>query len=388
MSEIVKRIDALSGQVVNVVRGYVEKSFTAMSQRIDDSEARMQAAIAAALSDAKAYAADIIAEIPAGPPGPQGEPGIGTQGPQGPQGDPGADGKSVTLEDVAPLVAEAVAALPPAERGERGEPGPAGADGKSVTLDDVAPLIAQAVAALPPAERGEPGPEGPQGPQGTPGESIDLVELRAMINEAVALEVGLIPRPKDGADCDMSAVAELIETAIAKRWASIVLPKDGEPGRDAFEIDVLPGIKEGRRYERGTWARHAGGLVRAFRDTDPLDASGLQACGWDVMLNGVASIAHETDERAVRVRTVLTDGSETVSAVDVSTPYDAGVYKPGEKYYRGAGVSYGGSWFIAQVDDPQGAPEQSKDWRLAVKRGRDGKDGDEVKPPPAKIKLR
>ncbi len=57
----------------------------------------------------------------------------------------------------------------------------------------------------------------------------------------------------------------------------------------------------------------------------------------------------------------------------LSSPFDMGVWHEG-KYLRGHCVSFGGSTFIAQ-EDTTDKPETSKAWRLAVKRGRDGKDG-------------
>lgn len=80
----------------------------------------------------------------------------------------GEPGRSVTVEDVALViaaeVARQVAALPPAE------------PGASVTVEDVRPLLAEMVAALRPLlkemvdaielPRGEPGPRGERGPEG------------------------------------------------------------------------------------------------------------------------------------------------------------------------------------------------------------------------------
>lgn len=61
--------------------------------------------------------------------------------------------KEVDMEQVAALVNEAVSALPPAEPGKDGQ------DGKSLTLDDVAPMISEAVEraveALPKPENGK-----------------------------------------------------------------------------------------------------------------------------------------------------------------------------------------------------------------------------------------
>lgn len=53
---------------------------------------------------------------------------------------------------------------------------------------------------------------------------------------------------------------------------------------------------------------------------------------------------------------------------------DRGVYKAGETYTAGDGVTFGGSFWIAQKNT-ETKPEAGDDWRLAVKRGRDGKDG-------------
>lgn len=52
---------------------------------------------------------------------------------------------------------------------------------------------------------------------------------------------------------------------------------------------------------------------------------------------------------------------------------ERGIYKTDHRYERGDAVTFDGSYWIAQVDEPQGKPGQSGDWRLAVKKGRDGK---------------
>ncbi|MDT4884579.1 hypothetical protein FQZ97_1207340 [compost metagenome] len=52
---------------------------------------------------------------------------------------------------------------------------------------------------------------------------------------------------------------------------------------------------------------------------------------------------------------------------------DRGVFSNGA-YEKGDGTTYGGCYWIAQKDAPEGVPGSSPDWRLAVKKGRDGKD--------------
>jgi hypothetical protein len=52
---------------------------------------------------------------------------------------------------------------------------------------------------------------------------------------------------------------------------------------------------------------------------------------------------------------------------------DRGVYKAGETYAPGDGVTWGGSYWIAK-SETDAKPDSGEGWRLAIKRGRDGKD--------------
>lgn len=73
---------------------------------------------------------------------------------------------------------------------------------------------------------------------------------------------------------------------------------------------------------------------------------------------------------------------EDVKEIHIRFPnvLDAGVYREGPDYVRGDGVTYAGCFWIAQKDLPQGKPDSGNgDWRLAVKKGRDGKDADSPK---------
>jgi hypothetical protein len=84
------------------------------------------------------------------------------------------------------------------------------------------------------------------------------------------------------------------------------------------------------------------------------------------------------------------DAGETSYSHELFVPYvrDMGVWGEGRSYLKGDGVTWGGSFWIAQ-DDTADKPEASaKSWRLAVKRGRDGKDfaGPQPAAPP-KVKV-
>jgi integrin beta 3 len=73
-------------------------------------------------------------------------------------------------------------------------------------------------------------------------------------------------------------------------------------------------------------------------------------------------------------------GSNTVD-LKTAIVLDAGVWKDGT-YSQGDGVTWAGSFWIAQADTSAKPGGDSQDWRLAVKRGRDGKDGKGESGPP------
>src|SRR5262249_55479729 len=87
-------------------------------------------------------------------------------------------------------------------------------------------------------------------------------------------------------------------------------------------------------------------------------------------------------ERTLKTGKVTTpDGGRTlqwaigdmVHEIKTAVVLDAGVWKDGTTYVAGDGVTLGGSFFIAQTM-PTDKPGKSDEWRLAVKRGTDGRD--------------
>lgn len=313
------------------------------------------------------------------------------------------DGKSVTVEDVQPLIAEqikaAVEALPPAQ------------NGTSVTVEDVAPLIVEevgkAVAALPAPKDGEPGKDADPEviktlvaeavaamPAPAPGKDADPEVMRAMVEEMLAAwpkpadgksitpedvapmlaelvqrAVDAIPKPQDGKSVPIEDVARMVEEQVAKRIAEIPPAKDGEPGRDAAHMDVLPGIDVERQYRRGTFATHDGGLWRSAGVTD-----GMR--NWECIVDGLKALEiKQIDERTFAVVATTATGKTERKQFTMPVVIDKGVFREGADYAKGDGVTWAGSFYIAQKDKPAGKPGESDDFRLAVKRGRDGKDG-------------
>lgn len=203
--------------------------------------------------------------------------------------------------------------LPKPARGEKGEPGRDGKDG--------APGINGKDGA-----NGIDGKDGSQGLRGEKGDPPSQEEVTAAVTKACELLVpGLIAKHFDS----------MIDHMVTR--ASLLVPpgRDGMPGRPG-----TPG--------------------------DP---------GRDGISVKDISI-YQIDRRRHEVEFVMSEGPSIKAAIGMpGMVIDADVHRPGESYEKGDAVTHGGSYWIAKADT-NGTPGKSDDWRLAVKRGRDGKDAE------------
>jgi hypothetical protein len=233
--------------------------------------------------------------------------------------------------DIEPIVARAVAAMPPGPAGRDADPEviaaqveravaalPRPADGKSVSAEDIAPVVeravAQAVAARPPAKDGV----------GVTGALIDREgRLVLTLADGAVKELGVVL----GKDADMEALAAICVREIEK----IPRPRDGIDGLGFEDVQV---VHDGERQVTIRFAR--GEHVKEF-------------------------------------------------ALTIPAIIDRGIWREG-KFAKGDGVTWDGSFFIAQCDTEQ-KPLLHQDWRQAVKAGRPGKNTETVKYLPASVKL-
>ena len=302
------------------------------------------------------------------------------------------DGKDADPEAIKQMVEEAVALIPaprdgsngsdgkdgqPGEKGSPGQEGKDGKDGKDAEPVDVEAIIAQLkgyiddkFAALPvPAD-------------GKDGTSITIDDVQPLLSELVNSAVTEIPAPtngvdgkdgKDGSDgksVEPEYARSMLEELIEQRMADIEMPQDGAPGRDAIDIDILPSIDPEKSYTRGTYATYDGGLWRAHATTD-----GMR--GWECVVDGIKSIdINRNDDRSFGVMVKQSSGESHLSTFTLPIVIDKGVYKQADRYHAGDGVTWAGSYWIAQKDEPSQKPGEGEGWRLAVKKGRDGKHGD------------
>lgn len=169
----------------------------------------------------------------------------------------------------------------------------------------------------------------------------------------------------------------------------------GEPGKDGRDgtdgRDGAPGEagKPGERGEKGDpgidgkdGAAGRDGLPgqpgRDGKDGDP-GKDGQDGLGFDDL-----EFFHD-GERSFTLRFMRGERVKEF-AFSIPTILDRGVWKQ-RGYERGDGVTLGGSFFIAQKDT-DAKPGDSDDWRLAVKRGRDGRDATDKKSEPATVRLK
>lgn len=247
------------------------------------------------------------------------------------------DDKDADSEAIKAAVIDVVAEVLPGQVAsaiEKIEKPKDGIDGKSVTLDEVAPLIEEAIAKIVALE-------GPQGLPGEPGKSVTVEEVLPAIEEMIEKKVSALPKAKDGKDgigvagAILGRDGELVLTLSdgSTKDLGVILGKDGEPGR--------PGV------------------------------DGKDGVGFDDLE------AVYDGERAVTLKFTRGDNVKEFS-FKMPVVLDRGVFKEDrpQPYEKGDGVTFGGSFWIAQKDAPEGKPQDgSKDWRLSVKRGRNGADG-------------
>jgi hypothetical protein len=250
------------------------------------------------------------------------------------------------------------------------------------------------------------------------GKSVTVDDVRPMLTDMVTAAVAAIelPKPKDGVDGLPGKDAEVDLDALALKAAELIeKPKDGMPG--------LPG-KDAEPVDLEAVAQKAAEFIRVPKDG--ADGVGVKALLTDADGQLVVTLTNGEIQRAGRVvgrdgtdgkpgekgkdgadglgfedmdefldedgRTVVRRYSKGDTVKEFrhkfQVPLEMGVWKDGHEYEKGDGVTFGGSFWFAQKHAPQGRPDSgNKDWRLGVKKGRDGKDGSAPPPPPGPVSV-
>lgn len=360
-------------------------------------------------------------------------------------GSPGPVGKDAEPVDLAPVfefvsqsVSDAVAKIPAPKNGD---PGPAGKDGKdadavdlTAVLEFVSQSVIDAVAKIPAPKDGDPGPAGRDGKDADAGAIADVVkglvlseiELPAMTAEdvlpmvreevtrvfnlpvtAAAIEqiiserIAALPTPKDGKDGDsvyVQDVAPLIEAEVENQMRRIEPPRDGVGLAGAIidrEGNLVVTMTDGSAKELGRVVGRDAyvdveKVIEQIASKIPAPKDGADGVGFDDL--DVAEVDGEVIIRFIR--------GDVAKGFVLPVPVYQDVWRE-KSYKKNALVTYGGSVWIAKTDTETKPDTPHSDWKLAVKRGRDGgsaydiarKAGfrgterewiDSLRPPPAK----
>lgn len=144
----------------------------------------------------------------------------------------------------------------------------------------------------------------------------------------------------------------------------------GEPGQSVTPDDIAKMMDE----RVNTWAlqfeRMAQGKLEKAVDNIPIPLDGKN--GRDAL--ELKDFSVELLGRYLQFKYRQENGETIERSVEIPVPVYEGVYKSGEDYVKGDFVTFSGSlWHCNEATTEK--PGQSKAWTLAVKRGRDAKEG-------------
>jgi hypothetical protein len=214
-------------------------------------------------------------------------------------------------------------------------------------------------------------------PKAKDGTSVTLDDVQPMILEAIQAAMILVPAPKDGTSVTVDDVLPMLRAEMLKEISALPRPKDGDDGKSVSLDDVVPVLNSWQSAWALDFERRAQELFQKAVDKMPAAKDGVDGFGLD-------DFRVELDEDGRTLVLSFEHGDRRVEKrLTLPILIDRGVYLPEKEYQRHDGVTYNGGWWTAQKDNPQGKPGTSADWRLTVKKGRDGADfrGVEIKPP-------
>jgi hypothetical protein len=197
---------------------------------------------------------------------------------------------------------------------------------------------------------------------------VDMDRVGELVENCVANAMGALPPPAAGKDCDMDRVSRELAELVDQAVKALPVAKDGVGLAGALidrEGNLVITLTDGSQKELGIVVGKDG---KDGKNGEP---------GKTFTLDDFDIVPYD-DERTFKF--CFTAG-DMMHSFELHFPVvlDRGVWSAaradGGEYVKGDGVSWGGSWWIAQKDSPQGKPDTvDSGWRLAVKRGHPGKD--------------
>jgi integrin beta 3 len=194
------------------------------------------------------------------------------------------------------------------------------------------------------------------------------------------IEKGTIPTPQYTFTEAMSICLAMCQRALTEVRALARMPgpsgEIGPEGKRGLRGEV------GEKGERGEPGKQgiagAAGIDGKNGERGPKGETGRNASDLTFLQE---YIIEQVDRTFKTAKVSTSDGGrtlrwmigDTVHEIKTAIVLDAGIWKEGATYAPGDGVTLGGSFFIAQ-STTTARPGKSDEWRLAVKRGTDGRD--------------
>ncbi|MFN6950972.1 MAG: hypothetical protein ACK4NE_00050 [Albidovulum sp.] len=203
------------------------------------------------------------------------------------------------------------------------------------------------------------------------------------VAEAVNAAVAALPKPQDGKSVTAEELRPLVTEAVSAAVSALPKAKDGEDGRDGLGLADALIDRDGNLVLTMTDGRHKN-MGRVVGEPGKPGDPGAPG------LDGVSMSHFDTemkDERTIVFKFVRDDSIVEMHEFSFPVLIDRGVWSDGKAYVRGDCCTWGGSLWIAQRSTEQKPDSPDSGWRLAVKKGRDGRDGVVKTDQPVKVKV-
>lgn len=220
--------------------------------------------------------------------------------------------------------------------------------------------------------------------------AMDQIAIRdksiaALTSEVAELKQAIesMPVPKDGKDAEPVSLTDVSLALEGMRDDLVAEARNAateQAKSQAIDIDDVIEVIENGFIAK--WAldfeRRAQDTLQRAIDKVPVPKDGKDGADGKDGKDGVGHDDMTLEHDGEGGVTLKFHKGENVKEQFIQLPcmIDKGVFRESKDYRLGNVVTYGGSMWIAQKSDPQGKPGTAgSDWRLSVKKGRDGKDG-------------
>lgn len=154
--------------------------------------------------------------------------------------------------------------------------------------------------------------------------------------------------------------------------------KDGQDGKSLTPEDIQPIIDVAVSKALLDLERRGTDLIQRAIDKIPVPQNGKDGADGQNGKDGLGFEDMHLEYDGRRSFVLRYERGDSVKEMSVEMPVvlDAGFYGEGKSYCPGDAVTHGGSMWIAQKETGSRPAVGNDDWRLAVKKGRDGKPGE------------